>query len=338
VLASLLAEWLYEAGIGENRTALVEGDRILEMAIERDDQAGPRVGAVLPARLTRKADASGRGLATLDGGIVAQLTPVPGGLTEGAPLLVEIIRDALREGAETKPLRVRAAPIGAVSKEAQDLRARIAATDLPVRVLGAGADLLEEHGWSEALEQAASGIVTTPDVLLRIAVTPAMTLIDVDGTGSAAEVAIAGARAAGETIRRFGIAGSIGVDLPTLQGKEDRQAAASALDAVLPQPFERTAVNGFGFLQIVRRRERASLIETLQGDPVQAAALALLRRAERAQGHGALILHAAPAVIARIEARPDWVEALARRVGVTIGLQPDPGLAISASHASRAQN
>lgn len=338
MLASPLAEWLYEAGIGENRAALVEGGRILEMAIERDDEAGPRVGAVLSARLTRKADASGRGLATLDDGTIAQIIPVPGGLTEGAPLLVEIVRAALREGSETKPLRARAAPAGAVPKEGPDLRARIAATGSPVRMLGLGPDLLEDHGWSEALEQAASGIVTTPDVLLRIAVTPAMTLIDIDGIGSTADVAIAGARAAGEAIRRFGIAGSIGVDLPTLQGKEDRQAAAAALDAVLPQPFERTAVNGFGFLQIVRRRERASLIETLQADSVQAAALALLRHAERAQGHGALNLRAAPVVIARIGARPDWVEALARRVGVTVGLQADPGLAISAGHVSRAQN
>jgi Ribonuclease G/E len=333
-----LAEWFFEAGIGENRAALVEGGRILEMAIERDDETGPRVGAILSARLTRKADASGRGLAMLDGGIPAQIVPVPAGLTEGASLLVEVIRDFLREGPETKPLRVRAAPVGGVPKEGPDLCARIAATGLPVRMLSPDSGLLEDHGWSEALEEAASGIVITPDILLRIALTPAMTFIDVDGTGSAADVAITGARAAGDAIRRFGISGSIGVDLPTLAGKSDRQAAAVALDAVLPQPFERTAVNGFGFLQIIRRRERASLIETLQADPVRAAALALLRRAERAQGHGALNLHAAPAVIARIEARPDWLEALARRVGVTVGLQPDAGLAISAGHASRAQN
>ena len=33
------------------------------------------------------------------------------------------------------------------------------------------------------------------------------------------------------------------------------------VDAILPQPFERTAVNGFGFLQIVRPRRHASLFE-----------------------------------------------------------------------------
>ena len=67
---------------------------------------------------------------------------------------------------------------------------------------------------------------------------------------------MAGAAAAARAIRRLGIGGSIGIDLPTLAAQAERQAAAAALDAVLPQPFERTAVNGFGFLQIVRRRER----------------------------------------------------------------------------------
>jgi hypothetical protein len=330
-----LAEWLYEAGIGENRAALIEGGRILEMLVERDD-AGLRVGTVRRARLTRKADGSGRGLVTLEGGTPAQLQPVPLGLTEGAALTVEVTREALREGAETKPLRVK--PTDASPADGPDLLARIEATGLPVRTLGPRLDLLEDHGWSEALEQAASGIVTTPDVLLRIALTPAMTLIDVDGAGAPAEVALAGARAAGRAIRRFGIAGSIGIDLPTVADKATRQAAAAALDAVLPQPFERTAVNGFGFLQIVRRRERASLIEAIQADPVLAAALALMRRAERTPGHGGITLHANPAVIARITMRPDWLDALSRSLGAPAALQPDDRLAISAAHASRTQN
>ncbi|MBW8743145.1 MAG: ribonuclease, partial [Sphingomonas sp.] len=97
-----MAEWLYEAGIGETRAALVERGRILQMQIERDGEPGPRVGAIRRARLTRKADGSARGLVTLDGGITAQLQAVPPGLTEGAALTVEVIREALREGAETK--------------------------------------------------------------------------------------------------------------------------------------------------------------------------------------------------------------------------------------------
>jgi hypothetical protein len=336
-----LAEWLYEAGIGEARAALVDNGAILEMAIERDDKA-LRAGAILSARLTRKADASGRGLVTFADGATAQLMPVPGGLTEGSPLLVEIIRETLPEGGGFKPPRARAAPPGATQTLGPDLLARIGAGGLRVRRLGPdfglGPDLLEQNGWSEALEEATSGIIARPEAMLRISLTPAMTLIDVDGAGSAAELAKAGARLSGQVIRRFGISGSIGIDLPTMAGKAERQAAATALDMVLPQPFERTSVNGFGFLQIVRRKMRASLPDQIAADPVLAAALALLRRAERATGHGPLALHAAPAVLARLSARQDWLDALAARIGATVALREDARLAISAAYASRSQN
>ena len=89
------------------------------------------------------------------------------------------------------------------------------------------------------------------------------------------------------------VTGSIGIDLPTLP-RARRQAAAAMVDAILPPPFERSAVNGFGFLQIVRRRIRPSIPEILRADPAAAAARALLRRAGRLQGRVAL--HAAPRV------------------------------------------
>ena len=265
-----MAEWFYEAGIGENRAALVAHGRILEMTIERDDEPGPRVGAILPARLKRKADTSGRGLVTFADGATAQLTPVPNGISEGGALVVEIIRESIPEGHEIKPARARVAASNFVPGDGPDLLARIGTDGIAVRRLDSASDALDLAGWTDALEQAASGLVTTPDLLLRIATTPAMTLIDVDGAGAPAALAVAGAHAAGEAIRRFGIAGSIGIDLPTLASKADRQAAAAALDAVLPRPFERTAVNGFGFLQIVRRRARPSLIEQLAADPARA--------------------------------------------------------------------
>jgi hypothetical protein len=163
-----------------------------------------------------------------------------------------------------------------------------------------------------------------------------MTLFDVDGALPPAELAQAGAAAAGRAVRRFGIRGSIGIDLPTLAGKAERQAAAAALDAVLPQPFERTAVNGFGFLQLIRRRERPSIPERLQSDRAGAAARALLRRAARDGGRGERTLVAAAPVIARIEARPDWLERLARSLGAPVALRADPGLAISAGHVHSA--
>ncbi len=125
-------------------------------------------------------------------------------------------------------------------------------------------DHLGAAGWRDLIDEARTGNVAFPGGELRIVPTPAMTLIDVDGTLPAPELALAGAKAAARTIRRHGIGGSIGIDFPTVKGKDERQAVAEAVDSALPQPFERTAVNGFGFLQIVRPRRHASLIELAQ--------------------------------------------------------------------------
>jgi len=130
---------------------------------------------------------------------------------------------------------------------------------------------------------------------------------------------------------RHGIGGSIGIDLPTIAGKAQRQAIGEAVDAILPQPFERTAVNGFGFLQIVRPRRHASLFE-LAADRAAFEARALLRRAAM-ERKGATALVAHPAVISVLEARAGWLDALARQVGGLVRLQADAKLPISAAYA-----
>ncbi|WCT73006.1 ribonuclease [Sphingomonas naphthae] len=323
-----MAEWIYEAGIGEARAALVDGGDILEVLIERAG-AGVRAGAVLPVRLRRRADATGRGLVELPDGGEALLDTVPPATPEGATIHAEVAREAIPEGRAMKPARLRATE--ASLREAPALAERIAAGGHRVVTLaGHQPDALEAAGWSEALGEAASGIVARDAARLQISLTPAMTLIDVDGTRAPAELAVIGARMSGAAIRRFDIGGSIGIDLPTLAGKAERQAAAAALDAALPPPFERTAFNGFGFLQIVRRRLRPSIPELMQHDPALAAALALLRRAEREPGAGARTLVAAPAVVAKLA--PAWIEELRRRVGAGIALRAEAALAISAGH------
>jgi ribonuclease G len=143
---------------------------------------------------------------------------------------------------------------------------------------------------------------------------------------------MAGAKAAARAILRHGIGGSIGVDLPTVQGKDQRVAIGAAVDAILPNPFERTAVNGFGFLQIIRPRRHASLFE-LAADRAAFEARALLRQAARETGPICLAAH--PAVIAVIEGHGDWMAALARQVGGTVGLRSDPKLTISGGHAEK---
>ena len=310
-----MPEWLVERGIGEIRAARIEDGHIVEARILRDSVVP--AGTVLAARLTR----SGTRNAVAVAGDCEYLLPRgAAGVTQGAPLAIEVTREALG-GAEPwkRPL---ARAIDAAPCPAPTLDGRALPFPAPD-------DALEAAGWSDLLDEARSGIVAFPGGELRIALTPAMTLIDVDGAMAPEALALAGATAAALAIRRHGIGGSIGIDLPTIGGKAARKAVAEAVDAALPPPFERTAVNGFGFLQIVRQRRHASLFE-LAADHAMFEARALLRRAAREVGAIRLIAH--PAVIAAI--KPEWIDQLANQVGGAVTLRADPAIAMSAAYAT----
>jgi hypothetical protein len=325
-----LPEWLYEEGVGENRAILVDGDEILEAAIELPGALG--AGAIVSGRLREIVMPHRRGWVEAAGSDI--LVPaVPAGLTQGQQVRVEIVREAIGERGKAKSAmgRITEAP----EREAPTLAQRIGGRTL---IAPTDPDRLEAAGWSDLLEEAATGAIAFEGGELRVSLTPAMTLFDVDGFLPAAKLAVAGAAAAARAIRRHGIGGSIGIDLPTVRSKEDRIRAAEAFDPLLPQPFERTAVNGFGFLQVIRKRERASLPELLQYAPVAAAARALVRRAERVSGHGERLLTASPPVIAFLAARPDWLDELRRRIGAAVRLQADGALTNWGFHVQSAHS
>ncbi|QNA86243.1 ribonuclease [Sphingomonas sp. So64.6b] len=309
-----MAEWLYEAGIGESRAILVDRDRIVVARIEPDG-VGPLVGTVSGARLTEIIVKGREGRVTLDSGEEAMCAPLPAAITQGAKLTVAILREVIPEPGRTK--LARCLPSDAAPTPGPDLLARISASGHPIRQCRAHeADHFEAAGWSEVLEEATSGEIVFAGGALRLSPTPAMTLFDVDGSGPLEALAIAAASAIGSAIVRHGITGSIGIDFPTLSGKEARQAVAAAIDAALPLPFERTAMNGFGFLQIVRPRHRASLPERLRIDPAGAEARALLRMIERIPPPAPRHHIVSRRVADLIAMRSDWREELARRTGV----------------------
>lgn len=296
-----MAEWLYEAGIGEARAALVAGGAIVAARIELP---GLRLGSVIEGRLVA------RDAVRLDDG-TELLLDGPAGVSEGAAVRVVVTREVIPEVGRAKRARCRvsAAPLG----PGPDLRARVAASGLAWRELRAHeADALEEAGWSEALEEAVRGEINFHGGALRMHLTPAMTLFDVDGSGAIEPLAVAAATAVAQAIERHDIGGSIGVDFPSVQGRAGRAAVAAAIDVALAPPFERTAVNGFGFMQIVRPRPRASLPELLAADPPGAAARAALRSLERTPPGTP-----PPPIDARLRAaiRPEWRAELARRTG-----------------------
>ncbi len=313
-----MPEWLYEAGIGEARAALVDRDRIIKARLEIE--GGLRVGTVAEARLVETLP--GRQARVTIDGAEALLDSVPASLSIGRSLLVTITREAIPEPGRAKRARAVVAAEGAAPALGPDLLERIGEDGHPVRHCRAHeADALEAAGWSEILEEGMSGEIAFAGGALRMSPTPAMTLFDVDGSGPVEPLALSGATAVSQAIIRHGIGGSIGIDFPTLTGKAARQAVASAIDEALPPPFERTALNGFGFLQIIRPRPRASMPELLRADPVGAAARAALRQIERTPPGGSRPHRLPAAVRARIESRPDWVAEITRRIGGPVLLE-----------------
>ena len=140
--------------------------------------------------------------------------------------------------------------------------------------------------------------------------------------------------AAARAIGRLDIGGSVGIDFPTLGAREARREVDDILDDYLPRPFEKTAINGFGFVQIVRPRPRPSLIELAQRRAGFEARALLRRAAFESPGAKRLVAH--PAVIAVLQSKQAWIEALSRQVGGSVGLRADASLAMSGGHAEKA--
>lgn len=180
-------EWLYEEGIGECRAALAHAGRILEAQVERESDR-VLAGAVAQGRLVKLLIPKKRGIVRLLSGEEVLLEPIPPKLAEGGNVLVEIRRAAIGEAGldgerRDKLALARAAQPGAKPRLGPSLLQRIRESGLPVIPCPAHEeDRFEAHGWSELLDAAMRGEWGAEDAALRIFPTPAMVLIDVDGS------------------------------------------------------------------------------------------------------------------------------------------------------------
>ena len=309
-----MPDWVVERGIGETRFARIENGEIAEARVLLDGIVP--AGTELAGRLER----SGMQLfVTVDGQQYLLPNGAPG-VSDGGELRAEVVRERI-PGAEPwkRPL--------ARLAQGEPAPALPAARELPLNVRNE----LDDAGWDDLIEEAGTGVVRFVEGELRISPTPAMTLIDVDGTGDLFKLAIAAARASARAVLRLQIGGSIGIDFPTLAGKAQRSSVAGEIARSLPPPFEHTAMNGFGFMQIVRPRRHASLLELAQ-DRAAFHARALLRRVAKGRaGSSRLVAH--PTVVAVLERQTDWIEALGRQIGGSVTLRSEPSLPIHAGYA-----
>ncbi len=327
--------WLVEQGLGEERAGRIVDGRIVEARLRVEDN-GPHAGDIIPAKLVRVLAGGRNGLAQSDGGALLFVSGLTGQISEGQSALLRVTRAPMRErGAGLMRQKAARAVIAEPGTQpiAFDLAGQLRfgeATPIEVRMSVPGSpQSLRSLGWEELIEEA-EGLIAFDGGSLGLFPTPAMTLIDIDwnGTGGAQSDAMPGlclkaVPAIADVLLRLDIGGPIAVDFPSLERKADRQAVDTALnDALAGLRCEKTAMNGFGLVQIIRRRARASLLDIRADAPRLWALRALLRSAEVDQGHGPLMLALPPALMPLWQARAHWHTALEKRLGRPVQAEP----------------
>jgi hypothetical protein len=366
-------ELLWGAGPGEIRTGLLEDGQLAEfrlIRLRRNEQMLLAAGERYTARLLSRTR-NGQAMVDIGGGQMAVLRNPPL-LPEGTLLEVEMARGPYAEPGNWKLPAVRYLPdikpqydqpAWHFSGEPWELFLRNMAPHVhkvicpDVTALGEVRQLfgmdapeiavdpesIEAQDFDSLIEQAVSGVFPLPDGALCIERTRAMTMIDIDGSVDGETLNMQAAREIPRLLRLLDISGQVGIDFVAMESKSARQAVVSTLDEAAGRlgAFERTAINGFGFCQIVRRKTGPSVSEILCGTrravlSDESRAIALLREAGRSTGVGPRRLVAPPAIIDLIKKWPEETAALRFSLGVEIELVSDP-VAIGYGHVHVSQ-
>lgn len=311
-----MAEWLVEEGIGEHRAILLEGGHIVAARLH---WPGTLVaGQVEDAKLVLRRAGTSRGAALFANGERAHVDGLPAPASEGATMRFEVTRPKIWEAGRTKIAQCRLTdkPL----RPATGLTEQLRAAGEQARVVRKFPD---EADWNELWSEVDAQHVEFASGRICLFPTAAMLLIDVDGEDDPVALAKGAVSTIASTLRRFDLGGNIGIDFPTIPAKSARKAVDAALEQALHGwPHERTAMNGFGFVQIVSRLERPSLLNLIGTHRASAKARALLRDAERIDEPGDILLSCVSWVAKAMT--KDWLADLSRRTGRQVRLRIDP--------------
>jgi hypothetical protein len=276
---------------GERRAACIEDGKIVEIVIQRD--AHWVLGECGMGRVDRRT-AAGAYIRTEDGSEVLLRSKM--GAAEGTNVAFEVTREAIAEPGRIKPPEVAlrdSLPDDLLSKDG-----------LWEQRLAAFGGSTAPHAIGEGFDTAIAGYSQIGDVIISFQRTKAGLVFDVDGISDAFATNRVAAGEIARLLRLYQVGAMVMIDFVSMEAKAQRAEIANIFDAASAQdsrPFERTAINGYGLMQVVRGRPRPSVLDHLFGTRIAALsdetqAYWLLRSAARSSGFGDRTITARPAV------------------------------------------
>lgn len=276
---------------GERRAAVVEDGNILEIHIQRD--ALWALGECGVGRIDRKTP-SGAYVVADDGS--ALLLRGKTNALEGARVMFEVTREAMSE-----PGRIKPPEIILRDSAGNPLIGKDALWDARVASLGQSAI---NASIAEGFDVAIAGQSQLGDVTISFQRTKAGLVFDIDGIGDAFAINLVAASEIARLLRLYQVGAMALIDFVSMESKAQRTQIAEAFDAASvldPRSFERTAINGYGMMQVVRARPRPSVLDQLFGTRIAALsdetqAYWLLRAVAQSSGFGARTVTTRPEV------------------------------------------
>ena len=276
---------------GERRAALVENENIVEIHMQRDTLWA--LGETGTGRIDRKTP-SGAYVIADDNSELLLRSRISD--PEGMRVTFEVTREAIAEPGRVKPAEIALRDSGVLpSLEKGALwDARLTAFAQPVI----------STSIADGFDIALSGQSQLGSVIISFQRTKAGLVFDVDGIGSAFDINQVAAAEIARLLRLYQVGAMVMIDFVSMEPKAQRTQIAEIFDAasvVDGRPFARTAINGYGLMQVVRARPRPSVLDHLFGTRIAALsdetqAYWLLRAVAQSSGFGARTMTTRPEV------------------------------------------
>ena len=305
---------------GERQAAIVEDGNIVEIHIQRE--ALSALGEYGSGRIDRKTP-SGAYVIADDGSALLLRSKM--GIPEGARVLFEVTREAMAEPGRNKPPEISLRDYLPDPLPEKDVLwdARLASLGQPVA----------KGSVAEGFDLAIAGQSQLGDATVSFQRTKAGLVFDVDGIGDAFAINRIAATEIARILRLYQVGAMVMIDFVSMESKVQRTQIAEIFDAssaVDSRPFERTAVNGYGMMQVVRARPRPSVLDHLFGTRIAALSVEtqaywLLRAVAQSSGFGLRTVTAQPdvAILLQSERWTEWRAQAMRLAGAEMRVVAD---------------